>query len=64
MTHPDILKMERYGALEAVEEPRRIGECLFCGASLYDQMTDWVESAEGLFCDLDCCHSYYEIRMR
>ncbi len=63
MTHPDILKMERFGELETAAEPKRIGECNYCGAILYDSMTEMTESADGLFCDVDCCHSYYEIRI-
>lgn len=61
MTHPDILKMERFGEAEPTPEPRRIGECGYCGAPLYDHMAELAESADGLFCDLECCHSYYEI---
>ncbi len=62
MTHPDILKMERFGELEPTAQPRRIGECSYCGTLLYDHMGEVLESTDGLFCDMDCCHSYYEIR--
>ncbi len=62
MTHPDILKMERWGELSPTPEPRRIGECSYCGGLLYDQMENLVAAADGMFCDMDCCHSYYEIR--
>ncbi len=62
MTHPDILKMERLGDLNYLSEPRRIGECSYCGGLLYDRMDHLVAAADGMFCDMDCCHSYYEIR--
>lgn len=62
MTHPDILKMERFGELESAPQPRRIGECSYCGNLLYDHMGEIMESTDGMFCDIDCCHSYYEIR--
>lgn len=62
MTHPDILKMERLGELDYSPEPRRVGECSYCGGLLYDRMDHLVAAADGMFCDMDCCHSYYEIR--
>lgn len=60
MTHPDILTMERFGELEPIREPRQIGECCYCGAPLYENMTELAESTDALFCDMDCCHAYYE----
>ncbi|MEE1013450.1 MAG: hypothetical protein U0L92_03950 [Clostridia bacterium] len=61
MTHPDILKMERFGTLNPDVTPRKIGECHYCGESLYDDMPELTESKDGLFCDMACCHEYYEI---
>ncbi len=61
MTHPDILKLERFGELEPAAEPRQIGECGYCGSPIYDHMTELAQSADSLFCDMDCCHEYYEI---
>ncbi|MBQ4145193.1 MAG: hypothetical protein IJD36_01075 [Clostridia bacterium] len=61
MTHPDILKMERFGELNPSRKPRRIGECFYCGAPLFDNMTGIVRSVDGIFCDCDCCHENYEI---
>ena len=62
MTHPDILKMERFGGLNPNTVPRIIGECQYCGTELYDDMPELVKSADGLFCEMDCCHEYYGIR--
>lgn len=61
MTHPDILKMERFGNLNPDAMPRKVGECLYCGEALYDDMPELTESTDGMFCDLACCHEYYAI---
>lgn len=61
MTHPDILKMERFGNLNPNAMPRKTGTCLYCGEALYDDMPELTQSMDGLFCDLSCCHEYYEI---
>ncbi len=61
MTHPDILMTERYGTLDPQEESVKIGECVNCGNSLYDRSPESVQSRDGFFCDMDCCHDYYEI---
>jgi hypothetical protein len=61
MTDPDILKMERFGTLNPDAQIRKVGECLYCGEALYDDMPEIMESTDGKFCDLACCHEYYEI---
>ncbi|MBQ2614805.1 MAG: hypothetical protein IJB80_05715 [Clostridia bacterium] len=61
MTHPDILKMERFGSLNPNDLPRKVGVCLCCGEALYDDMPDLTESTDGLFCDMACCHEHYGI---
>ncbi len=60
MTHPDILKMERDGCLDYPNEPKYIGDCLYCNHGLYDDYAH-CESRDGMFCDLDCCHAFYNI---
>lgn len=62
MTHPDILKMERFGNLNPNIAPRKTGVCLCCDAVLYDDMPEAIQSRDGNFCDPDCCREYYEIR--
>ncbi len=59
MTHPEITHTEMFGSLNY--SPRQVGECLYCEAVLYDE-GEIVESRDGLFCDMDCCLEYYEIR--
>lgn len=61
MTHPDILKMERLGALHPEPTPEYLGNCAYCGAALYSGSPDLLRSADGRFCDMDCCRNYYEI---
>lgn len=62
MTHPDIVKMEKFGCLDPETPLRRIGNCLCCGEELYDDGLALVESTDGIFCSLACCHEYYEIQ--
>ena len=61
MTHPDIITMERQGSLYPLPDPEYIGVCERCGAALYDNGLEWVESRDGKFCDMECCCEYYEI---
>lgn len=63
MTHPDILTTERLGSLYHEDSAEKIGECLYCEATVYDS-ADAVESVDGLFCDMECCHEYYGIQKR
>ena len=61
MTHPDIVRMERLGRLNPEAPVQWIDTCQYCGAELYDDGLAMVESTDGRFCDMDCCHGYYEI---
>lgn len=63
MTHPDILRMEKFGELYPAEENVAIGKCLYCGEMIYDGDPVYAESIDGFFCDIDCCHNFYEIRV-
>ena len=47
----------------SADEKIKIGECLYCESNIYES-SDTVESTDGMFCDIDCCHEYYEIRKR
>lgn len=60
MTHPDILEAEAFGCYTPGGR-EKIGECTYCEAALYDD-EEVTESCDGLFCDMDCCCEYYEIR--
>ena len=62
MTHPDILRMEKFGELYPAEENVAMGKCLYCGEMIYSSDLEYTESIDGVFCDMDCCHNYYEIR--
>lgn len=61
MTHPDITETEIYGGYKG-SSAEKIGECQYCEADVYDDNGDAVVSNDGLFCDMDCCCEYYEIR--
>ncbi len=63
MTHPEIITMEKTGIPYSADEKIKIGECLYCESNIYES-SDTVESTDGMFCDIDCCHEYYEIRKR
>lgn len=63
MTHPDIIKTERFGSLYPNYKPETVGSCLFCGEDVYDDMPDSVKSRDGVFCDTECCRRYYDIRV-
>lgn len=62
MTHPDITATETFGSVRQMKAAEKIGECLYCDANVYDDSDDTVESGDGIFCDMDCCCEYYEIR--
>ncbi len=61
MTHPDILAIERHGFLPLGKSGVKIGRCIYCEENIYDD-SEPIESRDGLFCDMDCCCEYYEIR--
>lgn len=61
MTHPDILTMERLGYLPRSRDPEKLGVCRYCESEIFDT-DEPVESRDGLFCSMDCCREYYEIR--
>lgn len=60
MTHPDILKMERYGFIGKARKPQYLGECKNCGSVLTDEY-ECHTSKDGLFCSRECIDKYYEI---
>ncbi len=61
MTHPDIIDAERFGGVRE-RRAHKIGECLYCEADVYDDNGDATMSTDGLFCNMECCCEYYEIR--
>lgn len=63
MTHPDIEKMERFGTLNPNRIPQLAGFCAECGTELWDDMPELVQSVDGMFCDMECCHEYYRIKV-
>ncbi len=60
MTHPDILSTERYGYVRRQSKEESIGTCKLCGSDIFDG-DEYVESYDGIFCDMDCCHGFYGI---
>lgn len=59
MTHPDIKYVEKYGYPEAaLNHGNCIGKCLLCG-NLITEQEHHVESIDGVFCNMDCCMTYY-----
>ena len=64
MTHPDILKMERFGLLDA-DKPEIIGECAVCGLELDDDHEYLTQNnGEALFCSTECALEYNDIEIR
>lgn len=62
MTHPDITEVQRYGYLKHnVSADKPIGVCLFCGSDVFRDGEEHVKSFDGVFCNRECCQSYYEI---
>ncbi|MBQ3573674.1 MAG: hypothetical protein IJA16_03655 [Clostridia bacterium] len=61
MTHPDIINTEAFGSRNG-PDAQKLGECVYCENDVYDDSGDAVVSNDGLFCDMDCCCEYYEIR--
>lgn len=61
MTHPDIISAERYGyAQHQLKEHELIDVCDRCGSDIFNG-DEYVESYDGIFCDMECCHKYYGI---
>ncbi len=65
LTHPDIIAAEKTGNTSNARkepEPEVVGECGYCGKTLYDCF-EHVKSLEEdeIFCDMDCCHDYFGI---
>ena len=68
MTHPDIDFVERHGYTReqmnflkrAVGLKRTVGVCKECGCVI-PEGDAYIKSADGVFCNIDCCHDYYEI---
>lgn len=62
MTHPDIIEAQRLGYPEREFDAHRpFGVCLFCGSDIYHDGNEHYKSFDGVFCDRECCRSYYEI---
>lgn len=62
MTHPDILEVQRYGYVRSGSaKAKPIGVCLFCGSDVFRDGDEHIKSFDGIFCNRDCCRSYYEI---
>lgn len=61
MTHPDIIAAEIFGGYPPRDDAEKIGVCTFCEENIFDGF-DAVESVDGMFCNMDCCCEYYEIR--
>lgn len=61
MTHPHIQATEIFGGIKEVIA-QKIGECQYCEADIYNDNGDAIESTDGMFCNMDCCCEYYEIR--
>lgn len=61
MTHPDILATESLGSVRQMKAAEKIGECLYCESAVLDD-GEAIESTDGIFCDMNCCCEYYEIR--
>ena len=61
--HPDIVSVNRTGyPRDWFRHDREIiGECRFCNEKITDGY-EHVESCDGMFCDMDCCHSFYDIQ--
>jgi len=54
----DIGCFKRYGYSGGGEEETQ--RCLFCGSDVFPSLPH-VESDDGIFCDMECCHNYYRI---
>lgn len=60
MTHPDILKIERWGYKYHPPKIKLVGECEQCKQNITDDY-EYYESRDGLFCSDDCLQKYYDI---
>ncbi len=63
MTHPDILKMERYGELYPTAEAAYEYECEFCGDVLQTGATAYVCAEldeDKVFCCKSCFANYLD----
>lgn len=61
MTHPDILKAERFGSLNANELIHILGECECCGTPVTDECESYRDRDGRAFCSMDCVNTYYGI---
>ena len=60
MTHPNIRCCEDTGySLYEQYRLQPVGKCLYCGNVITNE--GYIKSFDGIFCDMDCCHYYYEI---
>ena len=58
--HPDIRAAERTGYPCGYKSIELVGHCMFCCEDIPEGRR-YVESFDGIFCDMECCHEYYEI---
>lgn len=63
MTHPDILKVERWGCVYPLPEPKIVGQCEQCKGNITNDF-EYYESKDGLFCCDDCIKEYYDITLK
>ena len=62
MTHPDILRTEKYGELKPEPKPITKGKCIECHYPIYDD-DDCFRTPDGLVCyscDLDYMRRFFE----
>ena len=57
--HPDIRAAELTGYPAGFRFSKPVGQCLYCGEYIEG---DYVKSFDGMFCNMECCHNYYEIK--
>ncbi len=50
---------ERYDRSE--RSPKYIGTCCECGEDIFDD-AEYYTSYDGAFCDMICCHKFYDIK--
>lgn len=59
MTHPDILKMEKFGSLNPSESTETLGLCAECGAIVTSDFPCFENRDGDIFCDIECVKNYY-----
>lgn len=54
MTHPDILKTERFGYGYMDKEEKPIGRCAGCGEDVYESYEHYTLQGDIFFCSEEC----------